>query len=122
MDQDKIVFVKGLVSEDSFSGGLRVKASEVMTVQEMRNRFARSLRIDLGGGTSSSCSVDELRRILSDYRLNSKEACSVRLRLSLDGAKGEIILGETWNVSLEDSLLDILKKRLGPDAINLNYG
>ena len=45
----------------------------------------------------------------------------MRLRLSLDGARGEIVLGKTWNVSLEDSLLETLRKRLGPDAINLNY-
>ena len=32
-----------------------------MTVQELRNRFARSLRIDIGDGKSSNCSVDDLR-------------------------------------------------------------
>ena len=66
------MFVKGLVSEDSFSGGLRVRGSEVMTVQELRNRSARSLRIDVGGGKKSRCSVDDLRSILSDYRSNSE--------------------------------------------------
>ena len=64
-------------------------------------------------------SISDLTSILSDYRLNSKEACAVRLRVSLEGAQGEIALGKTWNVVLEDSLLEVLRKRLGRDAINL---
>ena len=115
------MFVKGTVSEDSFSGGLRVRGSEVLTIQEVRNRFARSMLLDIEGGLSSSCSISDLKNILSDYRLNATEACSVRLRVSLEGAQGEIALGKTWNVVLEDSLLEALRKRLGRDAINLNF-
>jgi len=121
IDQDKIVFVKGLVSEDYFSGGLRVRGSEVMTVQELRNRFAKLLRVDIGDGKSSNCSIGDLKDVLSEYRLNSEEGCPVRLRLSLEEVRGEVVLGKTWNVSLEDSLLEVLRKKFGPDAVHLNY-
>ena len=121
IDQDRIVFVKGTVSEDSFSGGLRVRGSAVFTVQELRNRFAKSMLLDIGGGKSSTCSISDLKSILSDYRHNSADGCAVRLRVSLEGVQGEISLGKTWNVSLEDSLLEVLRKKLGQDAINLNY-
>ena len=92
IDQDRIVFIKGTVSEDSFSGGLRVRGSEVLTVQELRNRFVKSVRLDIAGGKSSSCSISDLRTILSDYRLNSKEACAVRLRVSLEEPKEKLLL------------------------------
>ena len=121
IDQDNIVFIKGTVSEDSFSGGLRVRGSELMTVQELRNRFARLLRVDIGDGKSSNCSIGDLKDVLSEYRLNSEEGCPVRLRLSLEEARGEVVLGKTWNVSLEDSLLEVLRKKFGPDAVHLNY-
>ncbi|MEC8299227.1 MAG: DNA polymerase III subunit alpha [Pseudomonadota bacterium] len=121
IDQDRVVFVKGTVSEDSFSGGLRVRGSEVLTIQEVRNRFARSMLLDIEGGLSSSCSISDLKSILSEYRLDSVEACAVRLRVSLEEARGEIALGKTWKVRLEDSLLEVLRKKLGQDAIHLNY-
>ena len=121
IDQDNIVFIKGTVSEDSFSGGLRVRGSELMTVQELRNRFAKLLRVDIGDGRSSNCSIGDLKDVLSEYRLNSEEGCPVRLRLSLEEARGEVVLGKTWNVSLEDSLLEVLRKKFGPDAVHLNY-
>ena len=92
-----------------------------MTVQELRNRFAKLLRVDIGEGKRSNCSIGDLKDVLSQYRLNSEEGCPVRLRLSLEEARGEVVLGKTWNVSLEDSLLEVLRKKFGPDAVHLNY-
>ena len=119
IDQDRVVFVKGTVSEDSFSGGLRVRGSEVLTVQEVRNRFAKSMLLDIEGGLSSSCSISDLKSILSEYRLDSVEACAVRLRVSLEGAQGRNRSWKNLESRLEDSLLEVLRKRLGRDAINL---
>ncbi|MBA57836.1 MAG: DNA polymerase III subunit alpha [Gammaproteobacteria bacterium] len=121
INRDDVVFVKGSVSEDDFSGGMRIKAVQVFSIEEMRNRCSTGLIIDIHEDKLSECLANDLRSLLTPYRLDCDEGCPVIARFSKKGLKGEIAFGSSWRVDLRDPLLKELRENFGEDSVNLEY-
>ncbi|MDC6700659.1 OB-fold nucleic acid binding domain-containing protein, partial [Leclercia adecarboxylata] len=49
LQTDALVVVEGEVSNDDFSGGLRLRAKRVMSLEEARTGLAESLRVKVAG-------------------------------------------------------------------------
>jgi DNA polymerase-3 subunit alpha len=113
--EDEFLAVQGKVSEDRFSGGLRISAEKVMDIAACRIQFGKQI-------TMSSCStVDtaQIKDILSTYR--SESGLPFAMRYTQNGIGCEIIWPNEWRVSPADGLKQSLIERLGAQSAVIEY-
>ncbi len=114
--EDELLVVEGKVSEDTYSGGLRVTADKVYDLAHARNRFAKQLHLSCNGQSNSV----KLKEILLPYR-SQEGGCPVTLAYHNGSAACEISLGEGWHVQLHDHLLETLGQWLEPNSVQVRY-
>ncbi|MBI3143953.1 MAG: DNA polymerase III subunit alpha [Pseudogulbenkiania sp.] len=112
--EDTVLVIEGKVSEDSFSGGLRIIADKIYELGEARSRYARSLALQINGNAD----VARLRTTLTPFR-SEDAGCPVRLSYSNGQAKGDLLLPPEWGVRLDDGLLLALQDWLGDKAVKV---
>ncbi len=120
LKEDRLVIIHGKVSNDDYSGGLRVSAEEVFDLQLARESRARSLRITLNGNADA----DRLRQLLNPFRAepeNGVPGVPVELRLQRDEFMCTVRLGEEWRVRMADVMLDQLNDWTKPHSVEINY-
>ncbi|AYH42514.1 DNA polymerase III subunit alpha [Azoarcus sp. DN11] len=119
---DEVLVVEGKVSNDDFTGGLRIIADRLMTLGEARSRFAKALQLTVNGEVkragSAAAAADKLETLLTPFR---DGVCPISLRYRNDQAEGELPLGAGWRVRLDDALLDSLREWLPPGAVEVLY-
>jgi DNA polymerase-3 subunit alpha len=112
--EDTVLVFEAKVSNDDFSGGLRIVADKVQDLGEARSRFARSLRLSMNGKTD----VMRLKSMLLPFK--SEEAgCPIRVDYHNGNARGDLALSKDWGVKLEDGLLLSLKEWLGDKSVQV---
>ena len=119
--QDQFLLVKGRVSDDEYSGGLRLRASSIQTLTEARARKISRIKVNLDGRLLGDGFVDELRGLLQPFKGSGRKGCRVAVAYTGPDVCGEIIFGEEWRVLPEDDLLRNLKERYGPGQVQLLY-
>ena len=112
---DAILVVEGKVSYDDFSGGNRVVAERLMTLGEARARFAKHLRLQL---TPATADAQRLRTLLQPFTPGN---APVRLRYRQASAECELLLGNAWQVNLDDELLEALNLWLNKENVAVVY-
>jgi DNA polymerase-3 subunit alpha len=116
--RDAILVVTGQVSEDDYTGGLKMRADGVQTLVEARRASLKSLVLELHTEQLDAAQIDRLAAILAPYRSG---ACPLRLRCRRRGAVGEVALPAAWALEPEDELLHRLRDNFGRDSLQLNY-
>ena len=114
--EDELLIVEGKVSEDAYSGGLRVTAERVYDLAHARNRFARQLRLACNGQSNGA----KLKEILAPYR-TEEGGCPVTIAYHNGKAACEISLGGNWQVQLHDHLIETLGQWLEPSSVQVRY-
>jgi DNA polymerase-3 subunit alpha len=119
---DEMLFVEGKISNDEFSGGLRIIAERLLTLGEARSRFARALQLHMNGEVHEAggarAAVDRLHSLLTPFR---DGACPVRVRYRNAAAEADLPFGAAWRVRPDDTLLDSLREWLPADAVEVLY-
>jgi len=105
------------VSNDDFSGGLRLRAKRVMSLEEARTGLADSLRLKVA---SSALQGDRLRW-LADLCGRHRGACPITVDYSGSDAKAQLQFGEGWRIEPADSLIQALRDQFGRDNVFLHY-
>ncbi|GGY28563.1 DNA-directed DNA polymerase [Paludibacterium paludis] len=114
--EDTVLIVEGKVSNDDFSGGLRIIADKIYELGEARSRYARFLWMSLDAAPD----LARLRSQMTPYR--SEEAgCPVRILYNNGKARGELMLPPAWGVRLDDGLLSGLREWLGDNAVKVMW-
>lgn len=117
LKEDNLILIQGKVSEDSYTGGLRVIAERVLDLPGARAYFARSLQLSMNGQSDAQ----RLKDLLLPYRSTDEQACPVSIRFHRQGAECEISLGQAWCIRPEDQLLADLRAWLAPENVELIY-
>ncbi len=117
LQTDALVVVEGEVSNDDFSGGLRLRAKRVMSLEEARTGLAESLRLKLAG---SALKGDRLRW-LAELCGRHRGACPITLDYTGEAAKALLQFGEGWRIDPADSLIQALRDQFGRDNVFLHY-
>jgi DNA polymerase-3 subunit alpha len=113
--EDQVLVIEAKVSNDDFSGGLRIVADKLYELGEARSLFARSLQVCMD---QTNADTARFAGILTPYR--SEEAgCPVRISYSNGQASGELMLPKKWGVRLDDGLLGSLREWLGDKAVKV---
>jgi DNA polymerase-3 subunit alpha len=116
--KDAILIVEGQVSQDDFSGGLKMRAKAVRTLVEARQHSARALEVSLDEAAFHGDFRLEFQRLLDGSR-NGR--CPLVIRYRSEAARARLRLGEEWAVQPTDELLARLRERYGADSVSLSY-
>jgi len=116
--KNTLLLIEGSVSNDDYSGGLKVRAENVMTIDEARQRLVKSLCLRVKSSGVDNTFSATLSSILSPYR---SEGCPVRIDYSRKDACGEIFLGREWCVKPTDELVQRLRETYGRESVSLVY-
>lgn len=114
LKDDTVLVVEGKVSEDNFSGGLRIIADKVYELGEARSRYARSLSVSMNGNAD----ISRFKSLLHPFT-SEEMGCPVRVTYNNGKAKGDLMLPPIWGVTLDDGLLLALKDWLGAENVRI---
>jgi DNA polymerase III subunit alpha len=115
--KDIIVFVDGEVAHDDFTGGVRMTANNIVTLDDVRQRSAKCLQLIIDG-EDAQATIDKMAEILTPFKGGR---CPVQIRYSSDKAKGVLSLGKEWAVNLSEDLLSQLRYYLSDDNVIVKY-
>ena len=101
--RDEIVVVEGDVALDDYSGGYRMVAKQVRSLNEARERYAQLVRINLECGHDDT--IEALQATLAPYRGGQ---ALVRIHYRNSRACADLRLGDAWKVKPCDELLAAL--------------
>ncbi|TLX54048.1 DNA polymerase III subunit alpha [Stutzerimonas nosocomialis] len=117
LQTDALVVVEGEVSNDDFSGGLRLRAKRVMSLEEARTGLAESLRVKVA---ADGLKGDRLRWF-ADVCVRHRGACPITLEYTSRDAKALLQFGEGWRIDPADNLIQALRDQFGRDNVFLHY-
>ena len=102
---------------DDFSGGMRVRAKRVMSLEEARTSLLDSVRINLDTRRHGPDCLSRLAGVLQQYKGN----CAVTIEVQRPDAQAMLRLGEAWRVEPADDLVQTLRDQLGKGSVSLHY-
>ena len=120
--EDQLLFIEGKVSNDDFTGGLRVNARRLFNVAAARSAYASLLKISCNGQADAL----KLRELLAPYCKNTAKAestagCPVQIEYRNGAARCELALNDQWRVELRDELLTGLRTWLSDENVKILY-
>ncbi|CAG0962350.1 DNA polymerase III subunit alpha [Methylophilaceae bacterium] len=119
--EDMLLIVEGRVSNDDFTGGLRVNARRLYDLPAARSAHASLLKISCNGQADAA----KLRELLAPYcrreHSDERRGCAVKVEYHNSGARVELMLGDSWRVDLHDDLLTGLRGWLSEDNVRVLY-
>ncbi|MDB6442828.1 MULTISPECIES: DNA polymerase III subunit alpha [Pseudomonas] len=117
LQTDAMVVVEGEVSNDDFSGGLRLRVKRVMSMEDARTNLAESLRLKL---QTQDLKGDQLRW-LGELFTRHRGACPITMEYVRPDAKAVLQFGEGWRIDPADALIQALRDQFGKDNVFLQY-
>jgi DNA polymerase-3 subunit alpha len=117
LQTDALVVVEGEVSHDDFSGGLRLRAKRVLSLEEARTGLAESLRMKV----DFSALQGDCLRWLAELCGRHRGSCPLTLDYSGNDAKAVLQFGDNWRIAPADALIQALRDQFGRDNVFLHY-
>ena len=113
--RDRLLVVQGQAGVDEFNGGVRLRARQVMDLDEALTRCVQGLDLRILGRPVNGL-LDELKEALAPSR---EGRCPVYIHFRDDRIQACYELGEAWRVRPSGDLLERLRGVLGADAVAL---
>jgi len=116
--KDQLIIVRGEVVPDEYvEAGYSIIAREIYNIEQARDKFS-TLRLRITGDHLNADSIEKLRETLIPF-------CTGSSRVGIEYRNGEakciLDLGDSWRVTVNDNLLDILRNSLGKDNVFVAY-
>jgi len=118
LKKGQVLVVEGMIEKDEYSDSQRHKmiAEKILTFDEARYEFVKSIKIDIEDTSDTKDIVQSLKEIA-----NSNEGNSVMLSYTGNSAKADIILPSNYSVRLDDISIRALDKRFGAENVQFVY-
>jgi len=113
--EDEFLAVVGKVSEDRFSGGLRISAEKVFDIVTARVNYGRQVGMQLPHTLDSRKIAD----VLAPFR--SEHGLPLLARIAPQGVRCELQFGDSWRVAPSDELQQALRQQLGATEVAIEY-
>jgi DNA polymerase-3 subunit alpha len=117
LQTDTMVVVEGEVSNDDFSGGLRLRVKRVMSMEDARTNLAESLRLKVRAEALKGDRLGWLGELCKRHR----GACPITLEYTGSDAKAMLQFGEAWRIDPGDGLIQALRDQFGRENVFLQY-
>ena len=118
LGKDQILVVEGKVSHDDFTGGLRMAADTLVTLDEAREIRAKRLRLQL---SSEQMAEQFIQRVKSHLQHARGGSCPVVIAYRREECSADIRLGEEWQVRPSDELIVRLRDDCGINNVVIDY-
>ncbi len=118
INKDEFLVVKGQVSIDDYTGGVKMRADQINTLYEARLNHLKGIVIDLSNEDLQEFTILDISEIMLPY---NEGKCPVRICYSNPKALCEIALDKKWLVSPKDELLQKLKEIVGSEMVHLRF-
>ncbi len=116
--KDSILVIEGRLAFDDFIGAWRVTASQVMDIDQAREKFAGRIVLLWPEDAAGSAFVERLKSTLKPYRQGS---CGVAVQYRGAGAQARLTLGQEWRVRPTRELIGQLEELVGRDGLRIIY-
>ncbi|MDB5797317.1 MAG: polymerase subunit alpha [Paucimonas sp.] len=113
--EDEFLCVQGKVSEDRFSGGLRISAEKAMDIAAARAQFGKKFAF----AVSQRLDLEQVRAILTQFR--SDQGLPLTMQYTQQGIDCEIRWPDEWRVAPSDGLRQSLMEKLGARVAVVEY-
>ncbi|WP_416422853.1 DNA polymerase III subunit alpha [Pseudomonas sp. App30] len=117
LQTDAMVVVEGEVSNDDFSGGLRLRVNRVMTMEDARTNLAESLRLKVHADALKGDRLGWLGELCKRHR----GACPITMEYTGPDAKALLQFGEDYRIDPGDGLIQALRDQFGRENVFLQY-
>ena len=116
--KDALLVVQGTVSDDSYTGGLKMVAESIQSIYQARCSKLEGLRLTIPKKDTYDNWVERIENTLSHFKDGS---CPVTIEYTMSNAVGQFKLGEQWLVQPRDELIEQLREQFGKNNVILNY-
>lgn len=118
MQQDQIIVATGSIQFDDFSGGLKMSAREVFSLDEARSRFAKSLALAINKEQLSANFIKKMTAIIAPHKEGT-----LPLHFYYQSPEGRVLLkgGVEWRVTPNEQMFSELKELLGENSVELEF-
>jgi DNA polymerase-3 subunit alpha len=114
---DELLVVNGKANLDDYSGNMRVTAEELFSFADARAFFAK--RLDISCSIDDKVRVPQLAELLKPY---CGGKCPVQINYRNLIGSTPLRLGEAWQVTLPEELLEGLRTMCGAQNVQVVYG
>ncbi len=118
--KDALLIIEGQVSNDDYSGGLKMRADTIVSLDQARSEQLRAIVLRWHEEQLPSDSPSQLQQLLQNYQ-DSDSPCLVRIHYQHPSAKAVIQLGQQWRVKPSDDLIFALRETFGAQQLSLEY-
>lgn len=118
MQQEQIIVATGSVQFDDFSGGLKMSAREVLSLDEARSRYAKSLALAIKQEQLSADFIKKMTAIITPHKEGT-----MPLHFYYQSPEGRVLLkgGVEWRISPNEAMFTQLKELLGENSVELEF-
>ena len=111
----QMLVVEGELGQDDYTGGVKMTATALYSLDEARTRFAKCLALTLS--SEDQLLLPTIQSVLKDHQGD----CVVQIRYANSDAKATINLASSWRVKPTDELLTILGDILDERRVEMCY-
>jgi len=122
--KDALLIVEGQVSQDDYSGGLKMRADGVVALEDARQDGLKAIIINWRSSNLKTNSQKMLARIVEPYRISAeseKRGCDVLINYQRVDAEALLRLPVEWRIQPVDELMSNLRETFGMENIQLRY-
>lgn len=118
LTKDALLVVQGAISEDNFTGGLKMVAESIQSIYEARCSKVNRLQLTISQSQVAEDWVEQLHGIVSEFKDGN---CPIALEYTVPSAVGQLNLGKQWLVQPKDELIARLREDFGKNNVSLQY-
>lgn len=118
LSKDRILVVKGTLGVDDYTGNVRLRAKEVMDIEQARAHFAKRIEIHVRIPNAPNGFINQLQEVLVPYR---EGHCPVQVNYIGSDVKVALRLDNSWLVSPKEELLRRLRRLDVVEAADVIY-
>ncbi|WP_075185720.1 DNA polymerase III subunit alpha [Teredinibacter haidensis] len=116
--KDALLVVEGQVSNDDYSGGLKMRADKISDLTDARQACVRAIRLAWKSDKLPLDYADQLKTVL---KAHNKGACELTVAYQKANVGATYALSSEWNVAPTDELMDDLRVLYGHKNVELLY-
>jgi DNA polymerase-3 subunit alpha len=121
--KDALLVIEGDASVDEYSGGYKISATKIFTIEQARGVYAKHLLIDFIGDNPKQKQdlTNEIKSLSQVLRPHRGGNCPVCIAYMKDNARALLPLDKQWYINPTDELLAKLHEKFGSDIAQICY-
>ncbi|MBT4328779.1 MAG: DNA polymerase III subunit alpha [Gammaproteobacteria bacterium] len=119
LEKDTILVVRGTVTDDDYSGGLRMNTEEMWSLDGARATYMKRLILNLQQSQLRGNAVGALATVIKPF---CEGHIPIRIHYQQPQVRAKLDLGAEWNIQPSSALFHRLRDHLGDDAMETDYG